>query len=93
MEQFGSASCIDNDLVLVGARNDNDKGGSSGSAYLFDIFCPADLNGDGELNFFDVSAFLAAFAAQNPIADFNDDGFYNFFDISAFLAAFSAGCP
>ncbi len=55
--------------------------------------CPADLTGDGNLNFFDVSAFLAAFAAMEPAADFTDDGLYNFFDVSAFLNAFSAGCP
>ncbi len=55
--------------------------------------CIADLTGDGVLNFFDVSAFLSAFAAQNPIADFTGDGVYNFFDVSAFLSAFAAGCP
>ena len=55
--------------------------------------CPADLTGDGELNFFDVSAFLNAFAANDPIADFTGDGMYNFFDVSAFLNAFNAGCP
>lgn len=55
--------------------------------------CAADLNGDGELNFFDVSAFLGAFAAMDPAADMNGDGLYNFFDVSAFLAAFAAGCP
>ena len=55
--------------------------------------CPADLNGDGTLNFFDVSAFLAAFSAQEPAADFTGDGLFNFFDVSAFLSMFSAGCP
>jgi len=55
--------------------------------------CPADLNGDGDLNFFDVSAFLTAFAANDPAADFTNDGEFNFFDVSAFLSAFSLGCP
>lgn len=55
--------------------------------------CIADLNDDGELNFFDVSAFLVAFAAQDPIADFNNDGMFNFFDVGPFLEAFNAGCP
>jgi hypothetical protein len=55
--------------------------------------CPADLDNDGNLNFFDVSAFLNAFAAQDSIADFTGDGQFNFFDVSAFLNAFSAGCP
>jgi len=55
--------------------------------------CPADINGDGDLNFFDVSAFLSAFAAMEPVADFNDDGTHNFFDVSDFLGAFADGCP
>lgn len=62
---------------------------ASGSA----SFCPPDLNGDGELNFFDVSVFLGAYTANDPLADLNDDGMLNFFDVSVFLAAFSAGCP
>lgn len=55
--------------------------------------CIADLTGDGQLNFFDVSAFLSAFSSMNPIADFTGDGQFNFFDVSAFLGAFAAGCP
>ena len=55
--------------------------------------CPADLTGDGMLNFFDVSAFLSAFNSMDPIADFTGDSVFNFFDVSAFLSAFNAGCP
>lgn len=55
--------------------------------------CVADFNGDGSLNFFDVSAFLAAFTEQEPAADLNGDRTWNFFDVSAFLNAFNAGCP
>lgn len=55
--------------------------------------CDADLNGDGVLNFFDVSAFLNAYNSMNPIADFTGDGAFNFFDVSAFLSAYNAGCP
>jgi len=55
--------------------------------------CQADLTGDGELDFFDISAYLTAFGAQDPAADFTGDGAFDFFDISAFLTAFSAGCP
>ncbi len=55
--------------------------------------CAPDINGDGDLNFFDISAFLTAFGNEDPVADFTNDGMFNFFDISAFLTAFSAGCP
>jgi hypothetical protein len=55
--------------------------------------CPADLTGDGTLDFFDVSAFLSAYNAMDPIADFTGDGTFDFFDVSAFLSAYNAGCP
>ncbi len=51
----------------------------------------ADLNGDGTLDFFDVSAFLGAYSNQDPSADFNQDGLFNFFDVSAYLLAFTHG--
>jgi hypothetical protein len=55
--------------------------------------CPADVNGDGQVNFFDVSAFLNAYNAMDLSVDFNNDGVLNFFDVSAFLAFYSQGCP
>ena len=55
--------------------------------------CRPDINGDGNLNFFDISLFVALFQTQDPAADFNGDGLFNFFDFSGFIAAFNAGCP
>ena len=49
--------------------------------------CPADLTGDFELDFFDVSALLTG------SVDYNGDTSFDFFDISDFLQAFGAGCP
>lgn len=46
----------------------------------------------GELNFFDVSAFLQAFGAMDRAADLNNDMQFDFFDVSAYLALFGAGC-
>jgi cytochrome c peroxidase len=54
--------------------------------------CPADLDGDGQLTFFDVSAFLSGFNAQSSDVDFTGDGQINFFDVSAFISAYNAGC-
>lgn len=54
--------------------------------------CIPDFNHDGELNFFDVQAFLAAFSAGNGSADLNHDTVLDFFDVLAFLDLFSAGC-
>ncbi len=55
--------------------------------------CPADLNDDGELNFFDVSAFLMAYNAKDFVVDYTGDGEFDFFDVSAFLGYFGSGCP
>ena len=55
--------------------------------------CLADMNGDGELNFFDVSEFLTGYLAQDPVSDLNGDGLFTFFDVSAFLVAYQSGCP
>ncbi|MCA9276995.1 MAG: hypothetical protein KDA29_13310 [Phycisphaerales bacterium] len=53
----------------------------------------ADFTGDGQLNFFDVSAFLTAYQAEDAQADLNNDTQFNFFDVSVFLSAYSIGCP
>jgi len=55
--------------------------------------CVADFTDDGILDFFDVSGFLNAFNASDPIADLTGDGTLDFFDVSAFLNAFTVGCP
>ena len=66
----------------------------SGAAYIFEATfgCDLDLNQDFSLDFFDVSFFLGAFVASDPIADINGDGTFDFFDISEFINAFAAGC-
>lgn len=55
--------------------------------------CRADLNGDGVLDFFDVSLFLGAYLSADPAADFTLDGSLDFFDVSSFLGGFGSGCP
>lgn len=57
--------------------------------------CPADLADPyGQLDFFDVQAFLSAFSQQLPPADLAaPEGVFDFFDVQAFLNSYSAGCP
>lgn len=54
--------------------------------------CPADLNNDGLLDFFDLQAFLNLYSAGDPAADLIDDGIIDFFDVQEFLNLFAAGC-
>jgi len=55
--------------------------------------CRADLDGDGELTFFDFLTFQDLFAAGDLRADFTGDGVLDFFDFLAFQDEFAAGCP
>jgi hypothetical protein len=56
-------------------------------------FCPGDLNGDAEVNFFDVSIYVERFIANDPAADLTDDGVLDFFDVSTYILDYVAGCP
>lgn len=62
-------------------------------SFTIETECPADLNADGVLDFFDISAFLSAYNNGDLSVDFIADGNLDFFDISAFLSLFSLGCP
>jgi len=55
--------------------------------------CPADLNNDGLLDFFDLQQFLNWYSAGDIRADLAPDGVLDFFDLQAFLNLYSAGCP
>ncbi|MBO6738270.1 MAG: hypothetical protein JJ916_00245 [Phycisphaerales bacterium] len=79
----------------VGQRDQVEVAASLVSNFSISVIdpCPADLTGDGLVDFFDVSAFLTAFNSLDPIADFTDDGVFDFFDVSAFLSAYGSGCP
>lgn len=94
--------------VMNGIIDINDAGQVAFAAFLqngtigvwvatpvLDRPCPADLAAPfGELNFFDITTFLALFNNQDPAADFGEPfGVFNFFDVTAFLAAYNAGCP
>ncbi len=56
--------------------------------------CPADLTGDGVLNFFDLATYLDRYNSQDPSADLAPPfGVLNFFDLAAYLDLYNAGCP
>ena len=95
-DNFGHAVAVDGTTIVTGSyfealSADFDL---AGSAYIHELNpCPADLDGGGSLNFYDISLFLQLYAEQDPAADWNCDGAWNFFDNSAFLIDFDAGCP
>jgi uncharacterized protein YjiK len=54
--------------------------------------CPADVNADGSLDFFDYLDFVDAFTSLGARADFNGDGAVDFFDYLDFVDRFTSGC-
>lgn len=104
---FGRAIALGGGRLAVGAAGYDDAGVYTGSASVFTpgvpdadfngipdgCICPADLNADGVLDFFDLQAFLIGFAAQASPGDYNADGLFDFFDVQAYLNAYSSGCP
>jgi hypothetical protein len=72
--------------------------GTGDSITVFSITPPcsdADVAGPfGELNFFDVAAFIGLFNAGDDTADIAAPfGSLNFFDVAAYIGLFNAGCP
>lgn len=65
-------------------------------AFEFQAVCPADVNRDGFVDFFDYNAYLECFelgvCPEGSSGDFNGDGFVDFFDYDAFVQAYEAGC-
>ena len=92
---FGIGSDAEADIEIMWANGDVTSltGVQPGMYTIRALGCPGDLNGDGNLNFFDVSAFLTMYQNQHPQADLSGDGLFNFFDVSAFLVAYQGGCP
>ncbi|MCC6675576.1 MAG: hypothetical protein IT436_00405 [Phycisphaerales bacterium] len=54
--------------------------------------CPADLNGDGLVDFADYLVFLNLYESADPRADFTADGTIDFADYLEFLNRYDAGC-
>jgi hypothetical protein len=63
---------------------------------VFAVYCTADFNEDGFVDFFDYDSFVECFETgvcpPETSADFNGDGFTDFFDYDDFVLAFENGC-
>lgn len=90
---LGSDSSADITITWANGQVASLVGVQPGRHTIRALGCPADLSGDGVLNFFDVSAFLTLYLQQHPQADLSGDGLFNFFDVSAFLLQYQSGCP
>ncbi len=96
---FTGPVLLDGPNVFLAAPRDDTFGNASGAVYVIDTANPecsiADVSSwFGVLDFDDISAFLTAFAGEDPVADLASPfGVFDFSDVVAFLSAFAAGCP
>jgi hypothetical protein len=82
-------------FVLAGSKAVHaNEFGNGGDVTAFDVGggCPADFNGDNQIDFFDYLDFAQAFNDEDPTADFNGDNQIDFFDYLDFAQAFDEGC-
>lgn len=56
-----------------------------GARIATSVYMPADLNFDGEINYFDISIFISSLLAGNSRADFRLDGQFDIDDINVFI--------
>jgi hypothetical protein len=61
---------------------------TDGDADGFGNWCDADFNGDGVVNFGDLSYLRSRFGSSDAIADLNGDGVVNFADVARFRVLF-----
>jgi hypothetical protein len=83
-DEFGSSVSVSGDVAVVGAYQDDDSGGDSGSAYVFsslagDPACSngADDDGDGLVDLDDPGCALALETSEHSSALVCDDGLDN----------------
>ncbi len=97
-QEYGNAVAINKNLLVVAAYRDDIPvdGIESGSAFLYDLQCPArclaDLNDDGLVGAADFTAWINAFNTGHPRCDQNNDGACTATDFTAWIANYNAGC-
>jgi len=88
----GDDLLVVNEIPTEGARAAGDLSASLFGQLNASDGCPADLDGNGLLNFDDIDLFVNGFLSGDLIADLDDNGTLNFDDIDAFVGSFLGGC-
>jgi len=85
-DKFGSSVAIDDNVVLIGAPDENNQNGEeAGSAYVFEMPKLGDIDGDGDVDTADLLALLAAWGNPGGPEDLNSDGIVNTADLLILL--------
>ena len=82
-------------FAVVPDNRDDEQGTDAGAAYVFDLdlVCPADIDGDQDIDSDDFFAYLDGFATGDiGVCDIDEDGDCDSGDFFAYLDLFAAGC-
>lgn len=89
---YGAARRIDDPLTADGGAAGSPPLDIGAAEYQPGAACPADLNGDGIVDFADYLEFLNLYDGQDLRVDFNQDGLVDFGDYLEFLNLYDEGC-
>ncbi|MCK4873732.1 MAG: FG-GAP repeat protein [Phycisphaerales bacterium] len=92
-DRFGCSVAISGVTAIIGAYGDDDNGGASGSAYLFDASgapCPGDLDGDYDTDQSDLGLLLSAYGIDDG-GDLDGDGDTDQSDLGILLGDYGCG--
>jgi len=107
-DRFGRFVAVDANIAVIGARQDDDHGTDSGSAYVFAVGpdddgdgvmdaceCPGDLNHDWIVDYYDLAVLLADWGCTSGDCpgDCDLDGDTDHADLGLLLANWREICP
>lgn len=84
------------ELLLGPSRSAASSDSPAPLVILYDeaALCPADIDGNGRADFFDLAAFVGAFGAGDASADIAEPfGTFDVTDVNRFIGLLLAGCP
>ena len=98
-DDFGVSVGISGDIAVIGAKDDDDNGTNSGSAYIFGLSLnPGDLDFDNDVDFYDFSLFAAYWLETDcgpcrrcDRADFTSNGQVDYYDLKELCDNWLAG--
>ena len=102
-DRFGHSAAALGDLdgddvgdLAAGAYTDDDGDTDRGAVWMLFLdgvpTCPADINGDGELNVLDFVVFQLLWQAGDAAGDCDANGIFNVLDFVCFQQLFVDGC-
>ncbi len=94
----GGAVAVDGTQLAVGVPVDgNGSGMMTGAVYCYDVVCPGDVDGDWDVDLFDLTTLLSSYGtlsgATRECGDLDGDGDVDLSDLATLLGCWGETCP